>query len=142
MGLALCQRREANHRIDTQSGQPDYERGQTRDGSGRMGARLLFEVSKSPAGIHRSLVERGELGRDREEFRVSEIGQPQVSTRRSAYLEKTRPAELQMMRATQRAELWRNAMCEVPVRCGTVLRHRCTTARWSSSADTRIPWHP
>ena len=79
MGLAAHQRRKANHRVHAQSGQSGDERGQTGDGPRRMGARLLSEVSKPPAGIHRGLVERRELGRDREELRISEIGQLQPS---------------------------------------------------------------
>jgi hypothetical protein len=33
-----------------------------------LGARVLFELSEPPARLHQSLVERGELGRGRQEL--------------------------------------------------------------------------
>ena len=47
--------------------------GKAGHGPGRLGARLLPEISKPPAGLHRGLVERRQLGRDREELRIAEI---------------------------------------------------------------------
>src|SRR6202051_3776053 len=44
---------------------PDYGRQVSGDRAGRVGARVLFEVSEPAAGIHRCLVERGELGGSR-----------------------------------------------------------------------------
>ena len=46
--------------------QPDHGRQLPGDGPGRLGARLLSEVSESPARVHRGVVERGELAGDRE----------------------------------------------------------------------------
>ena len=68
LGLAVLQGRQADTGIAAQSGQSDHDRRQAGDGPGRLGARLLPEVSEPPSGIHRGLVECGELGSDREEF--------------------------------------------------------------------------
>jgi len=76
MVLAFYQRRETNHRVHAQSGQSGDERGQTGDGPRRVGARLLLEISEPPAGIRGGLVERRQLGRNREELRISEVNQP------------------------------------------------------------------
>ena len=43
------------------------------DGPGRVGARLLSEVSEPPAGVHRGVVERGELAGDREAIQLGEV---------------------------------------------------------------------
>jgi superoxide dismutase len=52
--------------LDSEPGFTADGRPVNRDGAGCMGARVLFEISKSPAGLHRGVVERGELGRSRE----------------------------------------------------------------------------
>ena len=52
-----------------QSGQPAHGRQGTGDGSRCLGARLLPEVSKPPARLHRRVVERRELGGSREALR-------------------------------------------------------------------------
>src|SRR3989442_14082698 len=81
MGLAFFPGREARRGPAAESGQSPYEGGKAGDGPGRLGTRVLFEVSEPPARLHRSLVECGQLGRDRGEFRGRE---KVVSARKNA----------------------------------------------------------
>ena len=65
LGLAAVPRWQTRDRIVGQSGQSDHGRRQSVFRTRRLGARLLPEVSEPPAGIHRSLVERHQLGASR-----------------------------------------------------------------------------
>ena len=115
---------------------------QAGDGPGCLGARLLPEVPKPQAGLHRGLVERRQLGRDREELRITEINRQLVPAKQLLLRTgiKKRPAG--SFNALKPAgHLMRNASNEVPVRCGTAMVHPCTAARLSSSADARITRH-
>ena len=59
--------------LHRQSGQPGDGRQVPGDGPGRLGARLLPEVSEPPARLHRRLVERGELAGDRKALQRGEV---------------------------------------------------------------------
>ena len=56
--------------LHRQSGQPVMEGKLPGDGPGRVGARLLPEVSEPPAGLHRGVVERRELAGSRKAFQL------------------------------------------------------------------------
>ena len=65
MGLVAVERRQAGDRLDSQSRHTIlsvwWRQGRT--GAGRVGARVLSQVSESPAGLHQGMVEHGELGK-------------------------------------------------------------------------------
>ena len=62
------QGRQARDHLDAEPGQSAHGRQQADSRRGRLGARLLSQLSEPPAGLHQSLVERGELGRGGEEL--------------------------------------------------------------------------
>ncbi len=80
LGLAGQERqRKAGNRFDCKSGQPADGQSNCRSRRhadsrrGRLGARLLSQLSESPARLHQGLVERGELGRGSEKLFLSAI---------------------------------------------------------------------
>ncbi len=62
------QERQARDHLDTESGQSAHGWKQTGPRGRRLGTRLLSQLPKPPARLHQGLVERGELGRGREEL--------------------------------------------------------------------------
>ena len=68
LGLAADPQRQTRHRINRQSRQSDHGRRQARARPRRLGARLLLEVSEPPPRLHRSLVERRQLGASRRQL--------------------------------------------------------------------------
>ena len=68
LGMGLVDRRQgrqARRHFDSESGQPDHGRKYAAPRRGRLGARLLPQVSKQTGRLHRRLVEHPQLGRDR-----------------------------------------------------------------------------
>ena len=73
LGVAGEDRRQAGNHFHRQSGQPGDGGQVPGDGPGRVGARLLPEVSEPPARLHRRLVERGELAGNRIALQLGEV---------------------------------------------------------------------
>src|SRR5438876_7895431 len=67
------QERQGRDHLDAEPGQSAHGGQQADSWRGRLGARVLSELSEPPARLHQSLVERGELGRRRQELRERKI---------------------------------------------------------------------
>ena len=67
------QERKARNHFDAEPGQPSDGRQHADPRRRRLGARLLSQVSKPPARLHQSVVERGELGRGGEELLIAGV---------------------------------------------------------------------
>ena len=73
LGLAGEDRRGHRDLLDRQPGQPGHGRQVPGDGPRCLGARLLPEVSEPPAGVPRRVVERSQLGGNREALQPREV---------------------------------------------------------------------
>ena len=74
LGLAGRRRRQAGDREHRQPGQPDHGRQDADPRPRRVGARLLPEVPEPPAGLHRRVLERRQLGEGQRRRRSLEVG--------------------------------------------------------------------
>src|SRR5258708_2574064 len=74
MGMAGGPRRETGYRLHAKSGHSlsPFGRRQSRSWAGRLGTRLLSEVSEPARGLHQGLVERRQLGQSRRTLRRRE----------------------------------------------------------------------
>src|SRR6266478_161614 len=79
MGLAVGKRRQASDRLHTKPGHTDFAEGQSSARARRLGARLLSEISESPSGLHRRVVERRQLGLCRRTVRrCPQVAEPEI----------------------------------------------------------------